>query len=299
VRLFVGDNDNKMEFLEVLQRSPAVLMVAVGLLGLCVGSMLNVVIHRLPKMMEAGWRAECAALEGREAPPSPTYNLFTPRSACPKCGTAIKPIHNVPVIGWLTLRGKCAHCNAPISPRYPLVELLGGALAGFLAWRFGYSTQLAFALVFGWAMIALAFIDFDTQLLPDDITLPLLWAGLIANTFGTFTDLRSAVLGAVGGYLLLWLVYWGFKLIAKKEGMGYGDFKLLAALGAWLGWQVLPFVVLVSAGLGAVLGGVALWLSKRGMETRIPFGPYLALGGIVGLLAGRQAVIWWIGYFPR
>jgi leader peptidase (prepilin peptidase)/N-methyltransferase len=168
-----------------------------------------------------------------------------------------------------------------------------------MAWRFGYSGALLGSLVFAWALLALTFIDLDTQLLPDDITLPLLWAGLIANTFGTFTDLRSAVLGAVGGYLLLWLVYWGFKLIAKKEGMGYGDFKLLAALGAWLGWQVLPFVVLVSAGLGAVLGGVALWLSKRGMETRIPFGPYLALGGIVGLLAGRQAVIWWIGYFPR
>jgi leader peptidase (prepilin peptidase)/N-methyltransferase len=287
-----------MEFLEVLQHSPAALMVAVGLLGLCVGSMLNVVIHRLPKMMEAGWRAECAALEGREAPQSPTYNLFTPRSACPKCGTPIKPIHNVPVIGWLALRGKCAHCNAPISSRYPLVELLGGAVAGFLAWRFGYSTQLAFALVFGWAMIALAFIDFDTQLLPDDITLPMLWLGLIANIFGTFTDLRSAVLGAVAGYLLLWCVYWAFRLLMKKEGMGFGDFKLLAAIGAWTGWQVIPVAILVSAGLGAVVGSLFLWISRRGADTRIPFGPYLALAGIVSLAWGRELVVLWLGHFP-
>lgn len=287
-----------MEFLEVLQRSPAALMVAVGLLGLCVGSMLNVVIHRLPKMMEAGWRAECAALEGREAPPSPTYNLFTPRSACPKCGTPIKPIHNVPVIGWLALRGKCAHCNAPISPRYPLVELLGGALAALLAWRFGYSTQLAFALVFGWAMIALAIIDFDTQLLPDDITLPMLWLGLIANIFGTFTDLRSAVLGAAAGYLLLWCVYWAFRLLMKKEGMGFGDFKLLAAIGAWTGWQVIPVAIMVSAGLGAVVGSLFLWISRRGADTRIPFGPYLALAGIVALAWGRELVVLWLGRFP-
>jgi prepilin signal peptidase PulO-like enzyme (type II secretory pathway)/dephospho-CoA kinase len=179
----------------------------------------------------------------------------------------------VPVIGWLALRGKCAHCSAPISPRYPLVELLGGALAALLAWRFGYSTQLAFALVFGWAMIALAFIDFDTQLLPDDITLPMLWLGLIANIFGTFTDLRSAVLGAAAGYLLLWCVYWAFRLLMKKEGMGFGDFKLLAAIGAWTGWQVIPVAIMVSAGLGAVVGSLFLWISRRGADTRIPFGP--------------------------
>ena len=287
-----------MEFLEVLQRSPAALMVAVGLLGLCVGSMLNVVIHRLPKMMEAGWRAECAALEGREPPPSQTYNLFTPRSACPACGTPIKPFHNVPVVAWLLLRGKCAHCRAPISPRYPLVEILGGAVAALLAWRFGYSTQLAFALVFGWAMIALAFIDFDTQLLPDDITLPILWLGLLANIFGTFIDLRSAVLGAVAGYLLLWSVYWAFRVLAKKEGMGFGDFKLLAAIGAWTGWQVIPVAILVSAGLGAVVGSLFLWRSRRGADTRIPFGPYLALAGIVALVWGPELVVLWLGRFP-
>ncbi|MBC8022495.1 MAG: prepilin peptidase [Burkholderiales bacterium] len=287
-----------MEFLDVLQSSPAWLMVAMGLLGLCVGSMLNVVIHRLPKMMEAGWRAECAALEGREPPPKETYNLFTPRSACPACGTPIKAIHNIPVVGWLALAGRCAHCRARISPRYPLVELAGGLLAVLMAWRFGYSAELAFALVFGWAMLALTVIDFDTQLLPDDITLPLLWLGLLANLLGTFTDLASAVLGAVGGYLLLWSVYWMFRLVAKKEGMGFGDFKLLAAIGAWTGWQVLPVAILVSAGLGAVVGSLFLWLARKGADTRIPFGPYLALAGIVSLLWGRELVILWLGRFP-
>jgi leader peptidase (prepilin peptidase)/N-methyltransferase len=287
-----------MEFLEVLRLSPPVLMITAGLLGLCVGSLLNVVIHRLPKMMEAGWREECAALEGREAPARETYNLFTPRSACPSCGTPIRAIHNIPVASWLALRGRCAKCKAPISPRYPLVEIMGGAVGVLMAWRFGYSAALAFALVFGWAMIALAFIDFDTQLLPDDITLPVLWLGLLANLAGTFTDLRSAVLGAVAGYLILWIVYWGFRLIAKKEGMGFGDFKLLAAIGAWTGWQVLPVAILASAGLGAIVGSLFLWLSRKGADTRIPFGPYLALAGIVSLLYGRAIVVEWLGRFP-
>ena len=287
-----------MEFLDALRTTPPILYVTVVFLGLCVGSLLNVVIHRLPRMMEAGWRAECAALDRREAPPREVYNLFTPRSACPSCGTPIKAIHNIPVVSWLALRGKCAKCAAPISARYPLVELLGGLVAALFAWRFGYSPQLAFALAFGWAMIALTFIDFDTQLLPDDITLPVLWLGLIANAFGTYTDLRSAVFGAVAGYMILWLVYWAFRLIAKKEGMGFGDFKLLAAIGAWTGWQVIPVVILASAGLGAIVGSLFLWLSRRGSDTRIPFGPYLALAGIVGLVWGRELVVAWLGRFP-
>jgi leader peptidase (prepilin peptidase)/N-methyltransferase len=287
-----------MEFLDVLRTSQPLLIASVALLGLCVGSLLNVVVHRLPKMMEAGWREECAALEGREPPPRSTYNLFTPRSACPSCGTPIKALHNIPVASWLALRGRCAKCGARISARYPLVELLGGLVAALFAWRFGYSAQLAFALVFGWAMIALAFIDFDTQLLPDDITLPLLWLGLLANLAGTYADLHSAVLGAAGGYLILWAVYWAFRLLAKKEGMGFGDFKLLAAIGAWTGWQVLPVVILASASLGAVVGSLFLWLSRKGADTRIPFGPYLALGGIVALLWGRELVVAWLGRFP-
>ena len=287
-----------MELLDVLQKSPGALMFAVGLLGLCVGSLLNVVIHRLPKMMEAQWREECAALDGRELPPAETYNLFTPRSACPQCKAPITAMQNVPVVSWLVLRGKCANCKTPISARYPLVELIGGALAILVTWRFGYSAALAFALVYVWVMLALTFIDLDTQLLPDDLTLPLLWIGLIANAFGVFTDLRSAVLGAAGGYMILWSVYWAFRLIAKKEGMGFGDFKLLAAIGAWTGWQVLPVAIIVSAGLGAVIGSLVLWLSKKGADTRIPFGPYLALGGIVALLWGREAVTAWVGRFP-
>ena len=287
-----------MEFLEALHKSPAALMFTVAVLGLCVGSLLNVVIHRLPKMMEARWREECAALDGREAAPSEAYNLFTPRSACPQCKAPITALQNVPVLSWLVLRGKCAHCRTPISARYPMVELLGGALAMLAAWRYGYSAALAFALVYMWVMLALTFIDLDTQLLPDDLTLPLLWAGLIANTFGVFTDLASAVLGAAGGYMILWSVYWGFRLLTKKEGMGFGDFKLLAAIGAWTGWQVLPVAILVSAGLGAVIGSLVLWLAKKGADTRIPFGPYLALGGIVALLWGREAVTAWVGRFP-
>ena len=287
-----------MDFLLLLQVSKPALWITVFLLGLCVGSFLNVVIHRLPKMMEAQWRADCADLDGREPPVAETYNLFTPPSRCPSCGQGIRAWHNVPVAGWLWLRGKCANCKAAISARYPAVELAGGLVAVLFAWRYGYSAQLVAGLLFGWALLALTFIDFDTQLLPDDITFPLLWAGLLANIFGTFIDLRSAVLGAVGGYMILWTVYWGFRLIAKKEGMGYGDFKLLAAIGAWTGWQALPFVIVVSAGLGAVIGSLALWLSRRGRDTRIPFGPYLALGGIVGLLWGREAVIFWIGRFP-
>jgi leader peptidase (prepilin peptidase)/N-methyltransferase len=257
-----------------------------------------VVIHRLPLMMEAQWKAECAQLEGREAPAQPAFNLVTPHSRCPSCGTPIGALQNIPVVSWIALRGKCAACKAPISARYPAVELAGGALAVLVAFRFGYSAALPLALAYAWALLALTFIDLDTQLLPDDITLPLLWLGLIANAFGVYTDLRSAVFGAIAGYLVLWIVYWAFRLIAKKEGMGYGDFKLLAAIGAWTGWQVLPAAILVAAGLGAVLGSIALAIARKGADTRIPFGPYLALGGIVGLLWGRQAVTAWLGHFP-
>ena len=287
-----------MEILSSLESSRPFLWVVVGVLGLCVGSFLNVVIHRLPLMMQAQWRADCAELAGEPPAIAEPLNLIKPDSRCPSCGTAIRAWHNVPVVSWLALRGRCAACRAPISARYPAVELMGGAIAVLFAWRYGYSTQLAAGLVFGWALLALTFIDLDTQLLPDDITLPLLWAGLLANVFGTFIDLQSAVLGAAGGYLLLWSVYWAFRLIMKKEGMGYGDFKLLAAVGAWTGWQALPFVVVVSAALGAVIGSIGLWLAKRGADTRIPFGPYLALGGIAGLLWGREAITLWIGRFP-
>jgi leader peptidase (prepilin peptidase) / N-methyltransferase len=287
-----------LQFVSLLQESPLWLGVTVFVVGLCVGSFLNVVIHRLPRMMEAQWRAECAEFEGREPPPHERLDLVHPPSRCPSCSTPIRAVQNIPLVSWLALRGKCAACKAPISARYPAVELVAGLLAVLVAWRYGYSAALALALVYTWALLALAFIDFDTQLLPDDITLPLMWLGLLVNAFGVFVDLRSAVFGAAGGYLVLWAVYWAFKLLTGKEGMGFGDFKLLAALGAWTGWQVLPFTVLVSAGLGAVIGGVGLALAKRGTDTRIPFGPFLALGGIAAIIWGKQAVVAWAGRFP-
>jgi len=288
-----------MEFLAALESSRPWLAVAVGLLGLCVGSFLNVVIHRLPKMMEARWRADCAELEGREPPAAEPYNLVRPESSCPACGTPIRAWQNIPIVSWLLLRGKCAACGVRISARYPLVEAFTGLVSAGIAWHFGYSWQLLAGLGFAWALVALTFIDFDTQLLPDDITLPLCWAGLLVNVPGAFVPLQSAVLGAVGGYLILWSVYWGFRILAKKEGMGYGDFKLLAAIGAWTGWQVLPVVIVASAGVGAIVGSLVLWLSRRGADTRIPFGPYLALGGIIGLLWGHDVVVWWLGFPPR
>lgn len=281
-----------------LQSSPHLLALAAGLLGLAVGSFLNVVIHRLPIMMNAEWRADCAEFEGREAPAAEPLSLVFPRSRCPSCGTPITALQNIPIASWIALGGKCAACKAPISARYPLVEAATGLVSAFLAWRFGWGPALAAALVFTWALIAASAIDLDTQLLPDRITLPLLWLGLLVNVFGVFVDLRSAVLGAAGGYLLLWCVYWGFKLAAGKEGMGFGDFKLLAALGAWTGWQTLPLILLVSAGAGAVFGLLAIWLSGKGRDTRIPFGPYLAAGGMVALLWGREAVIAYLGRFP-
>ena len=281
-----------------LQSSPALLALALGILGLAIGSFLNVVIHRLPIMMQAEWRADCAEFEGREAPAAQKLNLLVPRSRCPSCGTPITALQNIPIASWIALGGKCAACKSPISARYPLVELFTGIVSAFLAWRFGWGPALAAALVFAWALIAASAIDIDTQLLPDRITLPLLWLGLLANVFGLFVDLRSAVLGAVGGYLLLWCVYWGFKLLAGKEGMGFGDFKLLAALGAWTGWQTLPLILLVSAGAGTVIGVVLIWASGKGRDTRIPFGPYLAAGGLVALLWGREAVVAYLGRFP-
>ena len=259
------------------------------------GSFLNVVIYRLPLMMEAEWAAECAELAGNPLPDGPRLSLAAPRSQCPACSAPIRAIHNVPVLSWVALGGRCAACRAPISVRYPIVELAAAALGAFLAWRLGWGLALAGSLVLFWALLAASVIDFDTQLLPDRITLPLLWLGLLANVEGIFAPLESAVLGAVAGYLALWLVYWAFKLATGKEGMGYGDFKLLGALGAWLGWQLLPVIVLVAACTGSVLGIVSMAVSGRGREMRIPFGPFLAVGGFIALLWGRQLTAWWLG----
>ncbi len=265
---------------------PAVALPAAAVIGLCVGSFLNVVIHRLPKMMERGWADQCAELAGREPEAKPRYDLVVPRSACPACGHAITAIENIPVVSWLALRGRCRACKAPISPRYPVVELVAGALAVAAVWQFGAGWKGLAACAFLWTLLALAFIDADTQLLPDDLTLPLLWGGLVANLFGLFVPLASAVVGAIAGYLVLWAVYWLFKLVRGKEGMGYGDFKLLAALGAWLGWPMLPQIVLVSSVLGAVGGILMIVLKGRDKAVPLPYGPWLAGAGAVALFFG-------------
>jgi leader peptidase (prepilin peptidase) / N-methyltransferase len=275
--------------IELLSTQPPVFVTVAALFGLMVGSFLNVVIHRLPRMMEQDWKAQCAELNGEPAATQqPAYNLVAPRSACPVCGHQITALENIPILSYMLLGGKCAGCKTRISPRYPLVEALTGALAGFIAWKFGFGPAACAAFFLTCCLIALTFIDFDTQLLPDDITLPLLWAGLLFSMYGGFADLKSAVIGAIAGYLVLWSVYWLFKLVTGKEGMGYGDFKLLAAIGAWFGWQLLPAVILLSSLAGSVIGIMLIVLARHGRSTPIPFGPYLALGGIAALFWGPQ-----------
>ena len=274
---------------------PAVAAAIALIVGLCVGSFLNVVVHRLPKMMEREWRAQCAELRGEAAPQEDParYNLAVPRSACPSCGHAIGALENVPIVSWLALRGACKACGKPISIRYPLVEALGGALAFYAIWRFGVSWKGVAACVLLWTLIALTFIDFDTQLLPDNLTLPLLWGGLAANLFGLFAPLSDAVIGAIAGYVALWVVYWLFRLIRGKEGMGYGDFKLLGALGAWLGWQMLPLIVLLSSVVGAAIGISLLVFRGRDHNVPLAFGPYLAIAGGIALFFGPAIVKGW------
>ena len=259
------------------------------LIGLLIGSFLNVVIYRLPKMMQRDWREQ--AREVLELPAEArgeTFNLVLPNSKCPHCNHEIRPWENIPVISYLSLRGKCSSCKAAISKRYPLVELSCGLLSAYVAWHFGFGWQAGGMLVLTWGLLAMSLIDADHQLLPDVLVLPLLWLGLIANYFGLYTSLEDALWGAIGGYLSLWSVYWLFKLVTGKEGMGFGDFKLLAMLGAWGGWQVLPLTILLSSLVGAVLGLIMLRLRNVETSTPIPFGPYLALAGWIALLWGDQ-----------
>ena len=274
---------------------PVVFALAAGLLGLTIGSFLNVVIHRLPIMMERDWAAQCAELKGETPPALEALSLARPRSRCPQCGHSITAMENIPIISWLVLRGRCKACAAPISLRYPLVEALTGLLFALAAWHFGFNAAGVGALVFIAALLALTAIDFDAQLLPDDITLPLLWLGLGFNAFGVYTDLRSAVIGAMAGYLSLWAVYWGFKLATGKEGMGYGDFKLLAALGAWLGWQMLPLTILLSSFVGAIVGIALMVFARHGRNVPIPFGPYLAIAGAIALVWGKPLTRAYLG----
>ena len=282
--------------LAIFEQEPWFLCACILSLGLVVGSFLNVVIYRLPLMMESQWRRDCCELlevdkDKEDAP----LTLATPNSHCPQCKAPVKPWQNIPIISYLLLRGKCGNCAAPISARYPIIEALSGILIVAVGYHFGPSWQLVGAMLLTWTLISLTMIDFDHQLLPDNITLPLLWLGLAFNITGTFVSLQEAVLGAMFGYLILWSVYWLFKLVTGKEGMGYGDFKLLAALGAWMGWQVLPVIILMSSLVGAVVGITLMIVKRRGKEIPIPFGPYLAAAGWISLMWGEKLLQTYLG----
>ena len=280
--------------LEALQSYAALALPLTLIIGLLIGSFLNVVVYRMPIMLQRDWENQCAELREEPAPvhEPARFNLILPHSSCPACGNRIRAWHNVPVISWLLLRGRCAYCDASISKRYPIIEAVTALFSVIVIWHLGLTAQGLAALLFTWTLLAASLIDYDTTLLPDNLTLPLMWAGLLLaltnGGAGVFTDLPSAVLGAAFGYLSLWSVYWAFKLITGKEGMGYGDFKLLAALGAWLGWQMLPQIILLSAVVGAVIGIVLMLARGRDRDMAIPFGPYLAAAGWIALLWGDQ-----------
>lgn len=277
-----------MNFLDTLQASSLFFVSFISIIGLLLGSFLNVVIYRLPEMLKREWQQQCAELRGEQIKALPVYNLAIPGSGCPQCGHKISILENIPIVSYLFLRGQCSGCHTRIPFSYPLVEALTAILSGLAAWHFGFGGLLFAVLVFVWAMIVLTFIDLNTQLLPDSITQPLLWTGLIVNLNNGFTDVHSAVVGAVAGYLTLWSVYWLFRLLTGKEGMGYGDFKLLAAIGAWLGWQLLPLVILFSSVVGAVVGTVLILSAGHSKNMTLPFGPYLAGGGLIALFWGKQ-----------
>ncbi|MDO9239640.1 MAG: A24 family peptidase [Methylicorpusculum sp.] len=280
-----------MPLVDTIAINPILLIVIVGLVGLLVGSFLNVVIYRLPIMMKRDWRNECAEflnLPAERSQDDSDFNLVFPLSRCPHCSTPIKPYQNIPVISFLVMKGRCAHCHEPIALRYPLIEALTGLCSALIAWRFGYSPEMGAALFMTWALIALSAIDLEHQLLPDSITLPLLWSGLFLSLFNVFADSQSSIIGAIAGYLCLWLVYHGFKLLTGKEGMGYGDFKLLAAFGAWLGWQYLTMIILLSSVTGALIGMAMIIFVRHDKNVPIPFGPYLAIAGWIALLWGDK-----------
>ena len=279
-----------MELAVFLQASPLVFVALIFIVSLLIGSFLNVVIYRLPVMMERDWQAQLdSANVDQQTDKPPPFNLAVPRSRCPKCNHMISALENIPVISYLFLRGKCSSCKTHISARYPVVELTTAILSALVAWKFGFAWSTLAALVFTWCLICLALIDFDTQYLPDSITLPLLWLGLFVSLFALFVDLPIAVIGAMAGYLSLWLVYHLFKLATGKEGMGYGDFKLLAVLGAWLGWQALPTVIFSSALVGAIIGIALIVIRGRDRNIPIPFGPFLATAGWITFMLGDDA----------
>ncbi|MFK8067127.1 MAG: A24 family peptidase [Gammaproteobacteria bacterium] len=282
-----------MSFISLLQTNPTIFILFAGLIGLIVGSFLNVVIYRLPLMMERDWKSQCRELLDQQCPDAEkqdVFNLSKPRSKCPKCDHAITAIENIPVLSYLIQGGKCKGCGDKISARYPLVEILTAVLTAVVAWRFGFGWAALGGILFTWALIVLSGIDLDTQLLPDSITLPFLWLGIAFNMFGTFTDLQSSIIGAMAGYLALWSVYWLFKLVTGKEGMGFGDFKLLGMIGAWLGWQVLPLTIILSSVAGTAVGISLILFKSHGRQQPIPFGPYLAIAGWIALCWGQDLI---------
>ncbi len=279
-----------MELLHYLEATPAAFVLVAFLLGLLIGSFLNVVILRLPVMLDRQWRSQCHDFLNlpQDEAPAEKFNLILPASRCPQCGHLIRAHENIPVLSYLFLRGKCAGCGSKISIRYPIIELATAVLTAVTAAHFGYGWPSLFAIVLTWSLIALTMIDFDTTLLPDSITLPMLWLGLLLSIFGIFVAPAASIVGAAAGYLALWSVYWLFKLLTDKEGMGYGDFKLLAMLGAWLGWQMLPVVILLSSLVGALVGIALILFRGRDRSIPIPFGPYLAAAGWLSLLWGED-----------
>ena len=286
-----------MPLFEFLQSNTVALMATVLVLGLLVGSFLNVVIYRLPVMMQNAWAREAAEIAEEPEPDLPRFNLIKPDSTCPRCGHLIRAWENIPVVSYLALRGKCSQCKTGISPRYPIIELATGLLSLAIAWQFGATLQTAALLIFFWSLITLTMIDVDHQLLPDSITLPLLWLGLLLNLNEVFISLDQAVIGAVAGYLSLWSIYWAFKLITGKEGMGYGDFKLFAAFGAWFGWISLPLIILLSSLVGAVVGIALIAILGRDRQIPIPFGPYLCGAALVYVFWGEYILTWYMGSF--
>lgn len=289
-----------MAIVEYFEMFPFMFLVSITLLGLIVGSFLNVIIYRLPIMMETDWKQQCRLLlelEPESKKPEQTFNLVHPRSRCPNCRHPISTIENIPVISYLFLGGKCSHCGQKISIRYPLIELLSGLAALFIAWKYGPTIQTLFICLLTWALICLTMIDFDKQLLPDDITLPFLWLGLLCNLFDMFTSLQASVIGAMLGYGILWFIFILFKLLTGKEGMGHGDFKLLAMLGAWMGWQSLPLIILLASLSGSIIGILIIIFRGHERTIPIPFGPYLAISGWIGLIWGEEIIRFYLGYF--
>jgi len=281
-----------MSVIQLFQTEPVFFVITMALLGMCVGSFLNVVIYRLPKMMQQDWQKQCCELLDikNENGEEQQVNLIFPGSSCPACQHKITALENIPVISYLFLKGRCKSCNVKISPQYPLIEILTGLTTAYITWHFGFSPQTLFAVLLTWALICLSVIDLEHSLLPDDITLPFMWLGLACNIFGVFTDITSSLIGAMLGYSILWLIFMGFKVITGKEGMGYGDFKLLALLGAWLGWQSLPLIILLSSIAATLIGIIMILFRGRDKSVAFPYGPYLAIAGLITLLWGEELI---------